>query len=158
MAEHIVLPKRPVRATVTLFGGPKSTGEFFLDPAAPTHEGPQTLLDLLNNDSRAFVPFHSEKCTLLLHRVAIRLVEFDSPELLHVFTRPDNQDIYALKVVLRTEGKELALQGFCYTGDLHPESRRPVDLLNSRDKFMMFYSTGKLVLVNKHAISHADVE
>ena len=94
---------------------------------------------------------------MLLNRESVRLVEFDSPELLDVFVRPDNEYIYALKIVLRTETQELGLQGFCYTGDLHPESRRPVDLLNSRDKFLMFYSTGSLMLVNKDAVSHANV-
>jgi hypothetical protein len=158
MNESIVMPKRPVRAAVTLFCGRKTSGNFFLDHAERTHAGPQTLLDLLNCDSRSFVPFHSDEGTLLLHRVAIRLVEFDSPELLTIFTKPDNSFIFALKIVLRTETKELALQGFCYTGDLHPESRRPVDLLNSRDMFLMFYSTGGLILINKNAISHADVD
>jgi hypothetical protein len=157
VAEPVVVPKRPVRARVTLFGGKRVNGEFFTEAAARTHYGPETLLELLNNDTRTFVPFNAEGGTMLLNRESVRLVEFDSPELLDVFVRPDNEYIYAVKIVLRTETQELALQGFCYTGDLHPESRRPADLLNSRDKFLMFYSTGSLMLVNKDAVSHANV-
>jgi hypothetical protein len=158
MSEPIVIPKRPVRARVTLFGGKRVTGEFFAESATKTHEGPETLLELLNHGERAFIPFNGDKGTLLLHRRSIRLVEFDSPELLDLFVGVEAKHVFELKIMLRTELQELSLQGKCYTGDQHPESRRPVDLLNASDPFLLFYSTGSLMLINKDSISHAVVE
>ncbi len=154
----IVVPKRPVRAAVTMLGDRKMGGEFFLDNATPLHEGPETLLELINNNSRTFVPFHTERGTLLLNRLAIRIVEFDSPEVVAAFVQPDNPFIHDLRIVLRTETQELSMQGFCHTGELHPQSRRPADLLNTPDAFLLFYSTGTLILVNKAGISYASIE
>ncbi|HYF52553.1 MAG TPA: hypothetical protein VEJ63_24310 [Planctomycetota bacterium] len=156
MSEPIKFPKRPVLARVTLFGGKRVTGEFFAEQATPTHDSPETLPELLNHEGRAFVPFHTGQDLLLLHRRSIRLVEFDSPELQELFKKP-GKDLHEIKIVLRAELNELSLQGLCYTGDLHPETRRPVDLLNHADPFLLFYSTGSLMLINKNSISHAAV-
>jgi len=156
MSEPIKFPKKPVLARVTLFGGKRVTGEFFAEQATPTHDSPETLPELLNHEERAFIPFHTGQDLLLLHRRSIRLVEFDSPELQEVFAKP-GKDVHEIKIVLRAELHELSLQGFCYTGELHPQTRRPVDLLNHPEPFLLFYSTGTMMLINKDSISHAAV-
>jgi hypothetical protein len=155
--QRVVLPKLPVSAQVTLFGGEKINGEFFVAAASPNHSGPETLLELLNDETRSFVPFQTENGMFLLNRESIRTIDFESEDLISIFTRPDNDCIYALMVVLRAEADH-SMQGFCYTGDLRPEAQRPVDLLNASDMFLLIYAENKLVMCNKHAISHATVE
>jgi hypothetical protein len=155
--QRVVLPKLPVSAQVTLFGGNKISGEFFVAAASPNHSGAETLLELLNDETRSFVPFQTEDGMFLLNRESIRTIDFESEDLISIFTRPDNDCIYALMVVLRAE-TEHSMQGFCYTGDLRPEAQRPVDLLNSPDMFLLIYADNKLIMCNKHAISHATVE
>ena len=154
--QRVVLPKLPVSAQVTLFGGDKINGEFFVAGASPNHAGPETLLELLNDDTRSFVPFQTESGMFLLNRESIRTIDFESEDLISIFTRPDNECIYALMLVLRAETE--SMQGFCFTGELRPEAQRPVDLLNAPDMFLLIYTDSKLVLCNKHAISHATVE
>ena len=56
---------------------------------------------------------------------------------------------------LRGEVQEQSLAGFCYTGELAPTSRRPLDLLNSPEMVLLLFHDNKLTLVNKHTISHA---
>jgi hypothetical protein len=155
-SHHVaVLQKEAVVADVFLFDGKKVTGAFFLSQCAPTHGGPETLLELLNDDERSFVPFQCSSELMFLQRAAIRYVDFESRALAQLFLSPDNMDIYALKVVLRTETQGLSMAGFCYTGDLPPENRRPIDLLNARAMFLLLFHDSKLTLVNKNAISHA---
>lgn len=157
VSDRPVQPKTPVSADVMLFGGGVVSGEFFTSLDTPRRAGPETLLDLLNDETRSFVPFQTAEGVHLLNRAAIRLVEFDSAELREVFERPDNEFVYGLNIELRTETQQVALQGCCYTGDLHPDARRPADLLNAPEMFLLVYREGKLTLVNKNSISHATV-
>lgn len=156
MGEPIKFPKRPILARVTLFGGKRITGEFFAESATPTHDSPETLGELLNHEDRAFVPFHTGQEMLLLHRRSIRMVEFDFPIGQDLFTR-NGPDIHDIKIVMRQELHELSLQGKCHTGEMHPEMRRPVDLLNNADPFLLFYGSGTIMLINKDSISHVAV-
>ena len=153
-----LVPKDTVSTRVVLFDGQVVSGGFFVSEVSSIHAGPETVLDVLNDEERSFIPFQSDSGVLLLNRTTIRMVEVDSHELKDIFLRPDNEYIFAMQIVLRTELKETTYAGCCYTGELHPEARRPVDLLNSRDMFILLFSGGKILLFNKHAISHASVE
>jgi hypothetical protein len=157
VAARVVLPKVPVTTKITLFGGETVEGELFVGARSPKHDGPETLAELLNDNTRSFVPFQTEEGMMLLNRVTVRTVDFESPELLAIFTRPDNERVYPLSVILRTEIPEDALEGYCYTGDLPAEAQRPVDMLNAPDMFVLLFSNDHMVLVNKNAISHAIV-
>ena len=151
---RVVLPKLPVDADVILTTGEKVRGTFFVAPASAHRPGPETLLELLNEDARSFVPFQSEEGMLLLNRTTIRLVSFASPELLQLFSAPDNENIYGITLVLSGDAHKIT--GYCHTGDLRPETRRPIDLLNSSEVFLLVYSE-RLMLINKTAISHASL-
>ncbi|MCY3020693.1 MAG: hypothetical protein NTW87_16875 [Planctomycetota bacterium] len=157
MATRVISPKMPVATKITLFGGEIVAGEVFVSAVSNHHPGPETLLELLNDNTRAFVPFQTEEGMMLLHRATVRTVDFESPELLAIFTSADNDRIYPLTVILRTETPEAEIEGYCYTGDLRPEAQRPVDLLNTPDMFLLMYSSERMILVNKNAISHAFV-
>ena len=157
--QRVVLPKMPVSAQVTLFGGERVSGDFFVAAASPQHAGTETLLELLNDNSRSFVPFQTEEGMFLLNRMSVRTVEFDSPEMVEIFNRPDNECIFGLQLYMRAEPEPVSIQGFCYTGDLRPDGQRPVDLLNSAEMFLLIYTVdGKLIVCNKMAVSHATVE
>lgn len=151
------IPKRLCKASVTLFNDKIIDGEFFLSHASSRHDGAETLPELLNDNTRDFVPFTVEHNTLLLSRPAIRSVVFESPDLMDLFGDPENEHIYPLEVVFRTETQEVALNGVCCTAELRPERRRPVDLLNEPGMFLLVFSDGYLTLLNKNAISHIDL-
>ena len=73
-AHHIaVLQKEAVVADVFLFDGKKVTGAFYLSQCAPTHGGPETLLELLNDDDRSFIPFQCSSELMFLQRAAIHV-------------------------------------------------------------------------------------
>ena len=154
--QRLVQPKVPITARITLFDGSKVDGEFFLGPAA-RNNGTETLPELLNDNARSFIPFQTEDGVVLLNRTTIRTVEFDSFELLRIFeTEPEF--IYDLHIVLSTEVEEVMFKGQCYGGDKNPEARRPIDLLNAPDVFLMVHITGTILLLNKTAISHVVLE
>ncbi|MGD0090777.1 MAG: hypothetical protein ABSE73_12730 [Planctomycetota bacterium] len=155
MAARVISPKIPVSTKVTLFGGETVAGEFFVSATSPRHPGPETMLELLNDDARAFVPFQTQEGIFLLHRATVRSVDFESVELLDIFTRHDNECVYSLAVILRTEQPEEPIQGYCFTGHLPQGAQRPADLLNSSDMFLLLFSNERMILINKNAISHA---
>jgi len=158
LATRVILPKVPVTADVNLFDGERVSGEFFVAAKSPVHGGEETLLELLNDNARSFVPFQTEHGLMLLNRATVRSVQFDSPDLMSVFTSPDNDNIYGMTVYWRTETQtDAEVQGFCYTGALDEKGRRPVDLLNSPEMFLLLFSNDRMILFNKHAISHATV-
>jgi hypothetical protein len=148
----------PLTAMVTLFSGERVQGEFFVAAATPKHPGPETLLELLNDEARAFLPFQSEDGMLLLHRIAVRTIEFESDELAATFANPEGEHVYPLGVILRTETDDVELHGYCCTGNRATGSRRPLDLLNAPDMFVLLNLDGKLTLCNKNTISHATVD
>ena len=87
MHANMQIPKRLCMANVTLFNDKIIEGEFFLSHASSRHDGAETLPELLNDNSRDFVPFSVDHDTLLLSRPAIRSVVFESPDLLDLFGR-----------------------------------------------------------------------
>ena len=112
MHDTMLIPKCLCRAAVTLFNDKKIEGYFFLSNGSSHHQGPETLPELLNDSTRSFVPFSIANDTLLLSRPAIRTIEFESDALLGEFSRPDNEFVYPLEVVFRTETHETTLNGF----------------------------------------------
>ena len=158
MAVNLIVSKHAISATVTLFGGAVNVGQFFLASASPMRGGMETLLDLLNDDTRSFVPFKTANGMVFLNRESIRSVDFEAPNIKDIFFRPDNEYIYSIKVYLRKDTGGGSYQGVCFTGDLSPEHRRPIDLLNTADMFLLLFSDDRLALINKKAISHIEIQ
>lgn len=158
MAVNLIVSKHAISATVTLFGGAVNVGQFFLASASPMRGGMETLLDLLNDLSRNFIPFKTANGMVFLNREAIRSVDFEAPNIKDIFFRQDNEFIYAIKVYIRTDAGGGSYQGVCFTGDLSPEHRRPIDLLNTSDMFLLLFSEDRLALISKKAISHIEIE
>jgi len=158
MSVNLIVSKHAISATVTIFGGEVNTGQFFLASASPMRGGMETLLDLLNDDTRVFVPFKTPTGMIFLNRQVIRSVDFEAPNIKDIFFRPDNEYLYSIKVHMRKDAGDVSYQGVCYTGDMNPEHRRPIDLLNTGDMFLLLFSDDRLALLNKHSISHIEIE
>lgn len=155
MEASLQIPKTPWQATVVLICGKTLQGRFFVASNSPKHEGSESLPELMNNNSRSYLPFQTDQReTLFLNRSAIRTVQFECPNLLDQFANPDSDFISPVTVVFRTESSEQSLEGSVNTEELPPEYRRPVDLLNAPDMFLLVFSGGQLTLVNHSAISH----
>lgn len=158
MAGDLIISTRSIWATVTFFGGSVNIGQFFLASASPMHGGMETLLDLLNDDKRHFVPFKTADSMVFLNRESIRSVIFEAPHIKDIFLRPENEHVYPLRVYLRQDAGEGTYNGVCFTGDLNPDYRRPTDLLNTHDMFLLLFSDEQLVLINKKAISYIEIQ
>ena len=157
MSVNLVVSKHAISANVTLFGGATHVGQFFLATASPMRGGIETLFDLLNDTSRAFVPFKTPTGMVFLNRESIRSVDFEAPNIKDMFFRTDNEYIYPIKVFVRSDTGGGSFQGVCFTGDLSPEHRRPIDLLNTNDLFLLLFCEERLTLMNKKAISHIEI-
>lgn len=152
---HMQIPKTPWPATVVLTCGKALGGRFFVASRSLKHEGTESLPELMNNDSRDYLPFRTDAGEqLFLNRSAIRTVEFECPDGLDLFTLPDSEFISPVTVVFRTESSDQTLEGCMSTEGLPPEYRRPIDLLNGPDTFLLIFCGGQLTLVNHNAISH----
>ena len=152
---YMQIPKTPWPSKVVLTCGKKLSGRFFVASQSLKHDGAESLPELINDDSRAYLPFRTDGDEqLFLNRSAIRTVEFECPDLLDQFGNPDSDCICPVTVVFRTETSEQSLEGSINSEDLPPEHRRPVDLLNAEKAFLLVFSGGQLTLVNHNAISH----
>ena len=158
MAVNLIVSKQAIEATVTLFGGAVNAGQFFLASGLALRGGMETLLDLLNDNTRAFVPFKMANGMVFLNRETIRSVDFEAPNIKDVFFTQNNEHIHAIKVHLRKDVGGGSSLGVCFTGDMAPEHRRPLDLLNTHDMFLLLFSEDRLSLINKTAISHIEIE
>lgn len=158
MALNLVVAKHAISATVTLFGGAVNVGQFFLATASAIRGGMETLLDLLNDNTRAFVPFKTQNGMVFLNRDAIRSVDFEAPNIKDIFFSANNEHIHAIKVHTRKDAGGGSQLGVCFTGDMNAEHRRPIDLLNTDDMFLLLFSEDRLTLINKRAISHIEIE
>ncbi len=158
MALNLVVTKHAISATVTLFGGAVNVGQFFLASASPIRGGTETLLDLLNDTTRAFVPFKTANAMVFLNRDAIRSVDFEAPNIKDIFFSANNEHIHSIKVYMRKDVGGGSSLGVCFTGDMSAEHRRPIDLLNTDDAFLLLFSDDRLALINKRAISHIEIE
>ena len=157
MAVNLIVSKQAISATVTLFGGALNAGQFFLVSGSALRGGMETLLDLLNDNTRAFVPFKMANGMVFLNRETIRSVDFEAPNIKDVFFSTTNEHIHAIKVHLRNDVGGGSSLGVCFTGDMSAEHRRPLDLFNTHDLFLLLFSEDRLSLINKTAISHIEI-
>ena len=155
METFMQIPKTSRHATVILTSGKTLGGRFYVASHSSKHEGAESLPELMNDNSRNYLPFKTDKSEqLFLNRSAIRTIQFECSDLLDQFANPDSEFINPVTVVFRTESSVQSLEGSINTEYLPPEYRRPIDLLNTPDMFLLVFSGGQLTLVNHRAISH----
>jgi hypothetical protein len=140
---------------VALAGDPPLDGVFCLAPWSRTHDGPQTLLELLNGSSR-LVPLElpDDGSVRLLTRAAIEWVAPHAgvdPRL----QRPGGTDDAEEPVLLRLHGGA-ELEGLLQLERLG-EFNRASDYLNRVEDFFAVETRAGLVLVNKLRIREVRV-
>ncbi|HYQ61321.1 MAG TPA: hypothetical protein VEP29_09720 [Desulfatiglandales bacterium] len=131
------------RATVHFSTGGSLDVHFFLGYQAETHNGPETLLDLLNSD-RTFVPIEDILMdeVLLIGKTRIVYVELlEAEAVLH------ERDLEQLPVTIELVNGE-TLRG-SFPTDLPPESRRASDYLNLMPQYICLQSNPKWLVINK---------
>lgn len=147
-----IVKKNHVPARVTQPGMEHLIGTFALAPRARSHEGPETLLELLNSPLRV-IPFvrAADDAVLLLTRLGIDWVEADA-DVEPSWIRPRNA------VVTREERVQIRLaEGRRIEGLLQvvlPEHlNRASDFLNTGDDFFPLITPNATVLVNKARVT-----
>ncbi len=143
--EDLRVPKRPVPVEVVLPGGAARRVTVFLSAAAPSHDGPERLSDVLNGDA-PFLPAREEESGLMtfLHRASIAVARVapaeEPPEA--SFTIPTEHEV---EVTLT--------DGTCLSGlvaYVAPESHeRLVDYLNRSEPFLRLLERDAVALVGR---------
>lgn len=141
--------KVPVR--LALRGEAAEPGCLSLSPYAELHEGPETLLERLNQPTR-IVPFHrdSDGAVLLVNRVAIEFVEA-AAGLDPAFVRPP-----AYRFTREERVRVRLIGGAAFEGvlamELPQEFNRTSDFLNAEEDFFPLSSASGTLLVNKRRL------
>lgn len=131
------------RANVHFSTGGSLDVHFFLGYQAETHNGPETLLDLLNSD-RTFVPIEDILMNEVLLIGKTRIVYVELPEGGAVL---QGENFNELPVTVELVNGE-SLRG-SFPTDLPPESRRASDYLNLMPQYICLQSNPKWLVINK---------
>lgn len=129
-------------------------GHFYLAEHAQNHYGKETLLDVLNNPGKDFVPFaQDEDVTLVLIQKSriVGLRPTDS-ECADWPTMQESGENCWPTAKMAFAG--FTLEGRAYTGDLEPHRRRLADLLNYGPTFFIFETDDGPWIVNKDLLNH----
>jgi len=116
---------------------------FFLEYQAETHQGPETLLDVLNSD-RKFIPIEDILMNevLLIGKTGIVYLE-----LLETGSALQAEGLTELPVTVELVNGE-SLRGSFLT-DLPPEARRTSDYLNLMPSYICLQSEPHWLVINK---------
>lgn len=143
--------KTGLEAAVRLDGGGLLAGRFFVtdDGDSPV----DALLRLLNDPARAFLPFaHASDDQ-------VRLLSRDHIEVVWA-TQPLSSASIAGAAVVEAATVDYgagAITGDAFVGDMHPDRRRLLDLLNDERPFFVIRSAERTYLVNKARVRSAFV-
>ncbi len=129
-------------------------GHFYLGDQAQNHYGKETLLDVLNNPEKDFVPFSQDEDTPLVLIQKSRIVGLhpSNPETAAWPTVQDCSEDCWKAAKMAFAG--FTLEGRAYTGDMEPHRRRLADLLNLGPTFFLFETDEGPWIVNKDLLNH----
>jgi hypothetical protein len=131
------------RANVHFSTGGSLDVHFFLGYQAETHNGPETLLDLLNSD-RTFVPIEDILMNEVLLIGKTRIVYVELPEGGAVLQGENSDELRVTVEIVNGE----SLRG-SFPTDLPPESRRASDYLNLMPQYICLQSESHWLVINK---------
>jgi len=147
------LPRTPVAAHLLLTQGVSRPGQIYVMERVPDHEGPETVLELLNR-REGFFAFRANQDDSVL------LVSKGQTVMLSVDRQAPIADPARLSAA-RTLGVEVALTsgstlGGWATAELPPPHARPLDYLNaSYDPFFAVWSHATTHYVNRAFVLYA---
>jgi hypothetical protein len=155
-AEEYRVPKREISAEAVFLGHPRKVVHLFLSERAQSHDGAESLIDLLNGPGDFLPAVEPPRSLILLHKDALMAlsvaVETDLPSQ-EPAEGEDSRKLgtsLAVSIALR-DGTEIG-------GMVHfvmPEGRnRLVDFLNEPEPFFAVKDGARSHLVNKRCIAH----
>ncbi len=129
-------------------------GQFYLGEQAQNHYGKETLLDVLNNPEKDFVPFSRDEGTLMMLVQKSRIVGLHpaNSEINNWPRMQEDGDDCWKPAKMAFAG--FTLEGRAYTGDMEPHRRRLADLLNLGPTFFLFETDEGPWIVNKDLLNH----
>lgn len=128
-------------------------GDVFLTPVAASHDGGETLADLLNGRD-PFLPVERDGCLSCypLDTISVASVKQDAGEIPPVEIAPFTQHL--VRVTL--------LSGRALTGTIrysrHPDSSRLVDYLNAAPRFIAVHQGAEIAFVNRQHVASIALE
>ena len=155
------IEKCPYKAKIHTADGEMLKGEVFLGTCSPMHPGGETLIDLVNDTERAFLPFRERgrHGVHTLNRSWIVMVETSDPKMVGLSGAVAGTEPDFAPVVLKcaTTGPDpVILRGLLYLGNHRPERQRTADVLNGPRPFVVLrLEHGSFGLVNKERIGFA---
>jgi len=129
-------------------------GHFYLGDQAENHYGKETLLDVLNNPDKKFVPFSQDedRPMVLIQKSRIVGLHPGDPGTEDWIPTQECGDDCWLPATMSFAG--FTLEGRAYTGDMEPHRRRLADLLNLGTTFFLFETEEGPWIVNKDLLNH----
>ncbi len=130
------------------------SGHFYLGDQAQNHYGKETLLDVLNNPDKNFVPFKSDEDTpmVLIQKSRIVGLHPANSEIVQWLKNQECDKDCWKSAKMAFAG--FTLEGRAYTGDMQPHRRRIADLLNLGPTFFLFETDDGPWIVNKDLLNH----
>lgn len=129
-------------------------GHFYLAEHAENHYGKETLLDVLNNSEKAFVPFaqDDEAPLVLIQKSRIVGLKPSDPESQEWPRMNEADDSCWQNAKMAFAG--FTLEGRAYTGDMEPHRRRLADLVNHGQTFFIFETEDGPWIINRDLLNH----
>ncbi len=142
--------------TAIMDNSQKFIGSFFLSGTAQNHYGKETLLDVLNNSEQPFIPFHQEdnNPVVLVQKnqiLALKPQHANNSQ----WPKLDNNEPDCWPKV-KISFSNISLEGRAYTGDMKPDQRRLIDLLNHGPVFFVFDTHQGPWILNKNTINYLE--
>jgi hypothetical protein len=154
MTRSLQIPKGlSTEVRVVMTDGQEITGRFYLAENARNHPGRESLLDLLNDSGKAFLPFRQdERDDVVLVRqsriLGLQRVR-DDDEAWSRSGSGDEGNWQAAEISLAG----FSLTGSANTGDMPPQRQRLADLLNHEDPFIEFETDEGSWFINKNTLN-----
>jgi hypothetical protein len=140
------VPRERVRALLSVPPARPWVADLFVSPVAQTHAGPETLSEMLARAGRFVPTVGRDGSVLLVRTAALRWLKVWDPELVRNTQAATREGVSHPAVVLTFTDDE-TLEG-ALVALAPPESRRPLDLVNSTQTFLPLVTAEGVFIVN----------
>jgi hypothetical protein len=151
-AQEYRVPKTEISAEALFAGQPLRKVHLFLGDRAPSHDGAESLSDLLNGPGDFLPAIEPPRSLVLLHKEALMVLSVAATEISSSPAPEEDAEELGTKVpvsIALLDGREIK-------GMVHfvmPEGKsRLVDFLNEPERFFAVRDTARAHLVNKRCI------
>jgi len=140
-----------LRVGVRMADGEQLAGELHLQPRVPHHSGPETPLDLLTRDAAFFPMTFPDGSIRFIGRAQVAMVICDP--------MPPESELDRLGVTQFVDLEIGLVDGTVCRGqagvNLPPTRHRPIDCLNAPGEFLVLWTEGAALYINRACIRTA---